>query len=294
MHCGQMLASSGGSIPLVDATPHANGRRLIVGVIGAILVLAGLLFALDETGLLRAAGSVFRPQSLAAQGQSGQPPALPAEGSAQDSRMLSSPGQAGGSSLPIPDSKRFMPDDVRRWLEHLERIERKRGDLSREHLATAITTMTALQLGGSMSEIEALLRGDLEGLDENQTPPTIEKATTDMESMTRAWVSLNDEFLSVPPPEECVPIRNQYDQVLRETGAMILDIVQAVDNASTDREGALQALLSMKGKSEERIGRPAERTDQGVAQICDKYETRKWFSISRDFGGGGLLKSLGM
>ncbi len=31
-------------------------------------------------------------------------------------------------------------------------------------------------------------------------------------------------------------------------------------------------------------------SDEQLAQICDKYNTRKWFSISPDLGGGLLSR----
>jgi hypothetical protein len=69
---------------------------------------------------------------------------------------------------------------------------------------------------------------------------------------------------------------------------MLNEISTTISRASTDPEGAIQALNGMKGDSANRIGAPAGETDKQVQVICDRYATRKWFSIARDFGSGSL------
>jgi len=45
----------------------------------------------------------------------------------------------------------------------------------------------------------------------------------------------------------------------------------------------------MKGESAEGIDAAGAKTDRLVGEICDKYKTKKWFSIDKDIGAGGAL-----
>ena len=74
---------------------------------------------------------------------------------------------------------------------------------------------------------------------------------------------------------------------------MIVEIVGQIQNAEADRKAALNALTGMKGTSDARIGKPSRDTDRLLGDICHKYDTAKWFSISSDFGAG-MFGKLGL
>ena len=70
---------------------------------------------------------------------------------------------------------------------------------------------------------------------------------------------------------------------------MIGDLFGAVEGSTENRDAALAALMKMRGKSTG-IDKSAVKTDDLVQGICDKYETRKWFKITADVGGGLLSR----
>lgn len=187
-----------------------------------------------------------------------------------------------------------MPDDVRRWLEHLERIERRRRDLSGGQVGELLAVMTRMQT----APIRDMLPGAL-GTGEEMGENTM-RATEDLQLNTarkrEEWSALRQDFLSLPPPPDCAPIQADYNQVLTETGAMMTEIMDAVSMASENPDDALSALTKMKGTSGGRIDNAAVATDRKVAEVCNKYQVRKWFDITADVGGGimGRLGGLGM
>lgn len=314
MHCGTMLAQAttqmqpqavaGAPVQAMPLQmPMATNKRRAGrwGIIVGILVVAAIAFGLNASGILGRFGSDPGSKSLQAKGSQGDDSALQAMGTNPDSNALSAQGaettpsilQAQGSQgspiLPATADRKQMPDDVRRWLEHLERIEKKRIDMTQDQLAAAIMQMTELQLGGSMSDLQKLL-DDGTGETTQDNIDTAREAVNTFEGNRQKWVQLNDEFLGVPAPAECVQLRNEYDKVLRETGAMIMEICQAVENAESDRQGALKTLMKMQGSSDARIGRPARGSDRMLGEICSKYDTRKWFSITSDVGSNAMGK----
>lgn len=259
MHCGQ---------PAVPVS-SGNGKKVAVVAVVCIAVMIASFFALRAAGFLRAESSQSTPNPLRAEG-SRSPGILRAEGNQR------------AAPLNAEASRKRMPDNVRAWLEHLERIEAKRGELSSDQMTEAVMTLTELQLGGTLDSLGSLLEAA-----ESDTDPVSpsQEVKKDFEGYDARWTELNREFHSMPPPTECIAIRDEYDVVLKETGGMILEIVDQIQNAENDRKGALKTLTGMKGTSERRIGVPSRKTDRLIGELCDGYDTRKWFSIASDFGG---------
>jgi hypothetical protein len=283
MHCGTMLAAPvqaglGQAAASGQQTAQAAQKKAMAfAAIGALVVLA-LFGGLFASGALRFGASQRAPGVLKSEAEQGP-------------NSLVVTGQPPQPSLPATADKRYMPDDVRAWLEHLERIERKRMDMASDQVAKAMEMFVALQAGGSLEMLQGLADEAMGGPEvsapERQTP--VKEAADTAADIRARWRALTTEFNAVQPPAECVPIRNQYDPALRETGAMIGDILGAIESASTNREGALSALMQMRGKSTS-IDKSALATDELIRAICDKYETRKWFDVKGDVGGGLLSK----
>lgn len=298
MHCGQMVARTpeasgspkpGAPVPgpasVMGASPYAgtpafsppqaNSKAwiwVVAACLGVLAVLGGLL----ASGLL-GLSSEHKPDVALQANQQQPPPSLQAT------------SQAPPPNLQATTQKIVMPDDVRKWLEHLERIEKRRMDMSNDQVAEAMQMMVALQAGGTLPMLEGLVEEGMTG-EESHAPGPVEDASATAEKIRAAWKQLNVDFNNYPPPAECVPIRDAYDPVLRETGAMIGDVLAAVANAREDRSGALSALMKMRGKSKT-IDQSAVDSDGLVQDICNKYETKKWFQIKADIGGGMLGKS---
>ncbi|HRK22378.1 MAG TPA: zinc-ribbon domain-containing protein [Fimbriimonadaceae bacterium] len=276
MHCGQMVArparAPGTPAGIATAVPDSEGKKkaILFAVIGAFAVLA-ILGGLMASGVLRFGAQQPVQKNLQASGTT-PPPALVATGEPPPPNL-----QATGTKI-------VMPDDVRKWLEHLERIENRRMDMSRLQVAKAMEMLVALQAGGTLEMLNGLIEESMGG-EEVKVPGPVKETTDTAANIRQAWQQLNQDFLAYPPPAECVPIRDQYDPVLRETGAMIGDVIGAVEGATENRDAALAALMGMQGKSKG-IDKSAVDSDGLVQAICDKYETRKWFKITADVGGG--------
>lgn len=188
-----------------------------------------------------------------------------------------------------PQEAKRMPQDILDWLKHLEETERRRRNLSNSQMGSLAVQMAYLSLGAGKDAIQGLLNGDPDAL-ENKEP--MQDLSADAAKKRQEWSDLNAYFKSYPPPQSCVPIYNSYSTVLQETGAMMMEVLDALTTAQENPEGAISALNAMKGDSSGRIDVPARETDRGVQQICDEYETRKWFGISSDFGSG-LMGQMG-
>lgn len=176
-----------------------------------------------------------------------------------------------------------MPDDIRAWLEHLERIERKRVELTQAQLVQVTVMGTQLKglgiadvLGGMFEESEST----------ESKPPELRKAEGTVADVRKPWADLADEFGTLPPPPGCQEVAISYDQALRETGATMGDILDAMNGAMENPQAAIQALQKIRGEHMGSIDESAGRADRGVQAICDAYDTRKWFTIQRDIGGG--------
>lgn len=183
-----------------------------------------------------------------------------------------------------------MPPDILDWLKHLEETERRRKELSHNHMSDIMVTMTTLSLGGSSDVLKGLLGGDADVLD---SPGPAADVKVDLEMKREEWRQLNEFFKSKTPPTKCVPIFNNYSEALVGTSSSMMDVLDALTKSSEDPNGAIASLSKMKGQSKG-IDAAGKAADLGVQEICDEYDVRKWFSVSEDFGGGTMDKISGL
>lgn len=282
MHCGQPLPQptqavpaqmSAGPAPAFPVQPKTNAAMW--GIIVGVLALLGTVAGLMASGMLKVGASKNDP-AIRAQGST-PPPLLTAQGSDPD------PGvKAYGERV-------VMPDDVRKWLEHLEETERRRVETAKDQIMSLIVLKSSLGPGGVAAAIKGIL-----GDGEEEIPPTrdVEQASADLQ---RPWRELNEFFNSVQPPEECVPIRNKYDIPLRETGTQIRDIEAILSSAGAggDPKELITKLNQIFEGHKSVVDKPAAETDAMVQQICNKYDTRKWFAIQGNVGGGSMMSAGG-
>ena len=234
------------------------------------------------------------PSLLQSQGSNTTPPVLMQSQEAQTPPVLQS---TPVTAPPILEAKAppkiEMPADVREWLEHLRRTEQKREQVANDQVSQAIVMLMTLKGVGDLGAINGLLDDGDEG-NARKDPGAPNKVAQDANRMKNEWIRLIQTFNSrKPPASECVAMRNSYDQVLRETGNMIQEIIGIVANVGDNPMAAVGKLQSMIGTSSNRIDTYAQRVDQAVADICKKYETEKWFSIKKDIGDS-LVTKLGM
>jgi hypothetical protein len=131
-----------------------------------------------------------------------------------------------------------------------------------------------------------LLNPDSEA--EDSSPSDTARASFDQ--LRPDWAQLVADFQSKAPPAECKPMADDYLRAISEIPGMNSDLAAVLEGASTDPAKALEAAMNLQNKSGGVIDRYLGETDGKVADICRKYETRKWFSIKSDVGGGLMGK----
>lgn len=262
--------------PYVSETKKQQ-RTLIVslGLLALVLLLG---FGIRALGVQRQQGSPALSKAV--------PEAPP---------VLAQRTAEAAPALPIPAEKPVtMPQDIYDWLEHLRRTDEKRKDLSSKQIGELMGALAKMQSSRMTGMLESILG-------EGEDPETVREAgranlEIDTVAKRKAWDDLQAEFLAFPAPAECLAIQNSYSQSLGETGGMMFEILDSLRKSQDDPEGAIAALTRMKGTSSERIDTLSRDADRGVQDVCDKYKTRKWFSLAEDVGGGimGQLGGLGL
>jgi hypothetical protein len=286
MHCGQVLAAPAGA---ASARPPASTANVGTGGVERRAVPAGAPPQVGSNrGLLIGAGVALAAVVLALLG-------LTAAGILRFG--AGPPGEAPRATAdqvqaPVaqtePPASRDMPDDVRRWLLHLEQIEKRREQLSLEQSGRLAAVLGTLQASFLQDALSWASDGFIEPSQGQQ------QFAGEVENIRRSWKALADDFVAFPPPEECRPIAATYEPVLRETGAITADIFAAIQSGQ-DPQALVAKLNQVYVNHRQLIDQPAVRTDGMVADLCNKYNTHKWFSIQADYAGGlDALKSLGL
>jgi hypothetical protein len=203
---------------------------------------------------------------------------------ATSSAVLMAPGNSGPpvmtSEAKLPEK---MPKEIFDWLEHLRKCEEERISITSGQGSKLMVEKAKGQIAGGVDAVKDLLNG-IDDPNSEIHPPT-EGLAKLIKQMHDETMNLVQYFNSVPPPEECIPIRDAYDRTIRETAGQIGDVADSL--AASDING----LLSMKGKSNEGIDANGKKTDRLVGEICDKYHTSKWFSINGDITFGGVFSA---
>jgi hypothetical protein len=282
---------------------RAHSRKSSAALVVGLLVLAVLTgFALGKGGLFGRSGEVAGEGQVASLSVPGQANPVPIQATDPG---LEIPTQLGfdpstpdlnlgydpqNPNVQLADK---MPPEVRAWLLHLERTERERQRLSKAHIGQAL----AMLVGGTRTMYDGLLddtSGEM-GTDHLQNPEVNRQISGKAPQMRQGWKDLDQFFNSKQPPVECIPIKNAYEQCLDETGSMMRELIDVLEDSGSpdaDLSQLMQRLTGMQGQSAERIDVYGHQTDGLVGDICQKYEAFKWFSISGDIGGG--LGSLGL
>lgn len=268
-NCGTMLAAhaSPGGVAMPIAARRNNNA--IWAILGTLAVVAAIIFGLKAAGILQF-GSRPAGHGLEAQG------APPDDG-------LGMRGVAPPASLPQGHSTTGMPDDVRRYLEHVQRIEKRKVDLSLQMISELEIFKNKL---GTFGGAEGLMNHDEDLGGDGKRPDTETRNTfTDFRSR---WDDIVSDFKTMDPPPQCVSLRDDYYRALSEIPGMAGDLFDVLNMVETDPQGALQKAQGMQSKSGNAIDKYFGQSDDDVGQICSHYNTSKWFDIKKDVGGGGL------
>jgi len=259
----------------VSADPYAaqsNLRRNVV--LGAFIMAALLLgFSLGRGGQLAAIGIGPNGGATRAVANGGMPPILPSVADAPPPVLLD----------PQTQGPR-MPDEVRQWLMHLERIERQRIQMAARQIGEIAVSMAMIRGAGATQQVlDGLLGGDADAIDGGAPS---EKVAQDTQAQQDAWQKLIADYEALPPPPECVPLANSYRQTLTQTSVMMTEVLRALAHSQEDPQSALAALYAMQGQSASRIDAAAGQSNSELGAVCAKYNERPWFTIQTDAKGG--------
>lgn len=309
MHCGQRYAPTApapapAQAPMMQGAapafpnPAVNSKKTTWIAIGtALAMILAIFFGLRATGILQFGAKNPQIEALRAEGNLTEQELLKAEGNLSGQELLRAEGEdpkipllrAEGSPPPPTlnqGAQRIeMPADIRRWLEHLEAIEKRKNDLSMKQLSQMAVLMQQMKvLGGGMgmlNEEEGGYGGDL--------GPS-ETAKGSFDAMRPEWNQLITDFRSFPPPAECKPIADDYNRAINEIPGMNSDLAEILAGVASDPAAALEKVMKIQNTSSNVIDRYLGASDSKVGDICRKYETRKWFDIKTDVGGGLMGK----
>ncbi len=178
-----------------------------------------------------------------------------------------------------------MPEDIRNWLEHLHQTEIARVDTTNKSIANARVEQAKDSVAGGAAGVQSAL----DGMDDpnSQLKSPVDDLARMIKGMHDQVFDLQKQFDNYPAPNECIPIQAAYDQALGEEAAELGDLGDHLAS------GDVAKLQSMEGTSVAGIDAAGAKTDRLVGEICDKYNTKKWFSINKDIGPGGVLAGTG-
>jgi hypothetical protein len=180
-----------------------------------------------------------------------------------------------------------MPADVLAYLRHLEKCENAKVEISGDQSAEVKVLMTKMQaLGAGMGMMNPY---DQSGDDKDVEPADYAKGK--ILDFRPRWQRLLDYFRSVRPPRECEQLAYDFDRATGEVPGMMGDLSDIL-NGQLDPAAALKKLEKFQNSSYSEIDRYYGRADEKLGQICQKYNTSKWFNIKTDVGGGSLLSKM--
>lgn len=299
MHCGQrfapatpVMAPVQGQVPMMQGAapafpnPNISSKKSTWIAIGtALAMILAIFFGLKASGILQFGAKNPKLESLKAEGNLASQELLKAEGQDPTIPLLRAEGSQAPPLLSQGAQRVEMPADIRRWLEHLEAIEKRKNDLSMKQLSQMAVLMQQLKvLGGGMS-----ILNEEEGGYGGDTGPS-ETAKTSFDAMRPEWDQLLSDFRSYPPPAECKPIADDYNRAVTEIPGMNSDLADILAGVANDPAAALEKVMKIQNTSSSVIDRYLGSTDSKVGDICRKYETRKWFDVKSDVGGGLMGK----
>lgn len=239
--CANCGAGSGSSA-------RSRGTVIILGVVAAALV-AGF----------------FALRSVLQIGASTQAPKLTVPASTQGGALVVE-RSAPPPAVMQPGAR--MPDDVRRWLEHLKAVDQKRENFNNDFASTIIGKLASLRPGAYLEESEA----------DNDAARRADEANRVVAKVDGFFSELTADFQSMPPPAECRDIASQYSSVLLATRGFLTDVVNGIKSAD------VAALEKMQGTTYKRIDAGAADTNDKIDTICAKYQEPNKYSVFVDKG----------
>ena len=264
--------------PAASVAVPATPRKLklgwwIAGAAAVLVLLAGFL----ASGMLGKKGSNPVSAWLNKTGVMGGP-------------MLDKTAKTAPMLQQTAKTPEEMPEDVLRWLQHLEKCEKQRDALTRKFMAKISVMAQSAQFGTDLDSLKQLATGDPDAPDPKAAPDLIGDASKQIKG---EYADLKKYFDSYPPPAICQKIADPYDHALDETQAMIDDFNAAMSGWADNSEAAVNRLKAME-KTSGNIDQYGNEADNKVQEVCDRYNKKKWFKVNGDIGNSGMLGSIGI
>lgn len=159
-----------------------------------------------------------------------------------------------------------MPEDVRKWLEHLKNIDKQREAYNSTFAVKLIGMVGSLQPGTYFEEEPA----------REEEAARRSKASGVVDDVEAFFAKLTNDFQALPPPAECGPIASEYASMLLESRSMLGQISTAVTNLDT------KSLEALQGTTYQRLDTKAEGTNDKIEAICDKYHEPNKYAVFVD------------
>lgn len=264
--CGATLGSAAG-----PGAPDLRKRKLAIGA-GAAVIAAALGYAI--------VGGLLSSRAAA-------PPAAPVT-------VKSGPVPAGAPVTTRTDAVApRAPKDVVDYLLFIKDIERQRVALRAEHSAR----LMAIMAQGTANSLKDMMAGD-PGSEPKQTPHPITAAAP---AMAAAWQQLAARMAAPTPPAPCKVLGDRYYDMLRQSGAGIVSVVEALDRAmqSIQSGGSPEAAAaemsrlggSGAGTPSHAVTEACALADGALAEVCTKFGIRKDYDIKDDSPAAGSVLS---
>jgi len=259
--------------PFAPDAAAARRRQLVAWILGGVLCLIAAWVGLTAAGVLKLNRSTPASGTLEARAE------VP-------NTVLEKPAVAPTPILEKTAERPEMPADVEAWLKHLQETERRKVELIGNQMAEMkVFERKSEALGAGMGLMDPYDQS--EGSAGDKEPGSYTKGK--ILDLRPDWDNLITFFNSVPPPEECRPIADDYNRALNEIPGMMGDIGEMLNGVANDPQKALEQAMKMQNGSYSGIDRYFARTDQKVGAICTKYQKTKWFNIATDVAAGGML-----
>ena len=259
--------------PFAPDAAAARRRQTVAWIIGIIVCLVAAWVGLTAAGVLKLNRSTPPSGTLQARGD------VP-------NTVLEKPAVTPGPVLEKTAERPEMPADVEAWLKHLQETERRKVELTGDQTAEVTVFMQKNSvLGAGMGLMDPYDQS--EGSAGDKEPSSYTKGK--ILDLRPQWEDLITFFNSVPPPEECRPIADDYNRALNEIPGMMGDLGEMLNGVANDPQKALEQAKKMQNGSYSGIDRYFARTDQKLGDICSKYQKTKWFNIATDVAAGGML-----
>jgi hypothetical protein len=205
---------------------------------------------------------------------------------------LAAPGK--NAPVPLMAGRPTMPKDIYDWLDHLRQTEDMKNELSGKQQSQLMVEFTKLNgLGGAYGMLDK--QGNLDTDQLNSPTQTFADKIGDLRA---PWRDVIKYFESMPPPAECQDLAQTYDHALDEVSGQMGDLADIITSPG-DTTTMVDKLTKMQGASTGTIDKYLTVSDDEVAQICNKYNTKKWFKITNGPAmpmssglGGGTIPSV--